>query len=846
MSNTATVITTKAGEALIAKMQAENKVLVIDKFIFANVPNRPAFPDRDDVVPVEHVVHESAVHEQGRLTENSVIYSTTLASNVGPFSFNWSGLFCSEHNVLVAINFPPPVDKTVDAPGITGNTLVRSFVMEYKGIAETTNITVDPSSWQYDAHKRMSKMDNDTAQAIIDQNGKDWFIDDGFIVTPQSSAYSIKAGAGYVSGHRISLDFDRIIQVPEKPAFIYVDAFREGSPIGEWQTKFTFVVAADEKDDYTDAQGVNHFVCKIAQVFEDGSVGDMRIGSISNVLFSQITDKNVYPSNPLGNLIVNDVLNEDINAVRYDNKIWYIWGDVLAHKQKVISFVDNCDYGTATLTTPNGTYECIRSWVHAARVQKDAKGWGYVPDANIDSTAAIKRAIEDVNKFDSLYVCGGGKFGLIPIRKEIKIYSNNTPIYLNGDNAGFVLFGVIKKIEVLNFTIVGDGVNSSRHKLISLGANVEIGTFIVKYNNISNCIMGISAGFENGRKVNSAYILYNKISNIKGVNPGEGYGIHAANDRYNGSYGELYIAYNQIDNCERHSIYCARSNGFKVLFNTIKNHRANVTTGDLRVALNLARSTDVVAAYNEFDTCYDGCIAIGADEVDGNVYDATNVQVYNNNFINPKVLAPIYVGYLEYDKGKINNISIYGNTFNMADNALPLIEVKMGFGVSFSRNKAYYRAPSKTFNIFVFSAIGERGKEKENSDQWIVRDNEIYIRNRDADSKINIYRFNKRSNVSMYLLDNIVSGNTSVVSVAEIMTNSIIYMSGHYPELESGITPLDMANPSLDKQWHETSAQIDTPNGQIKPAYKGQEIFLTKTEKFWKAKGFNNTDWIPL
>ena len=276
MSNTATVITTKAGEALIAQMQAENKVLVIDKFIFANVPNRPAFPDRDDVVPVEHVVHESAVHEQGRLTENSVIYSTTLASNVGPFSFNWSGLFCSEHNVLVAINFPPPVDKTVDAPGITGNTLVRSFVLEYKGISETTNITVDPSSWQYDAHKRMSKMDNDTAQAIIDQNGKDWFIDDGFIVTPESSAYSIKAGAGYVSGHRISLDFDRIIQVPEKPAFIYVDAFREGSPTGEWQTKFTFVVSVEEKDDYTDAQGVNHFVCKIAQLFEDGSVSMLR------------------------------------------------------------------------------------------------------------------------------------------------------------------------------------------------------------------------------------------------------------------------------------------------------------------------------------------------------------------------------------------------------------------------------------------------------------------------------------------------------------------------------------------------------------------------------------------
>ncbi|HIF9546407.1 TPA: phage tail protein [Photobacterium damselae] len=279
-NTTSKVITTKAGEALIAQMQAENKVLVIDKFIFANVPNRPDFPQREDVLPTEYLVHESAVHEQGRMTENSVIYSTTLASNVGPFTFNWSGLYCSEHNTLVAINFPAAVDKTVDGPGVTGNTLVRSFVLEYKGIAETTNITVDPASWQYDAHKRMSKMDNDSAQAIIDQNGKDWFIDDGFIVTPQSTAYNIKAGAGYVSGHRITLDFDRIVQAPIKPSFIYVDAYREGNPTGEWVTKFNFVVSPDEKDDYSDAQGVQHFVCKIAQVMEDGSVGDMRPSGI--------------------------------------------------------------------------------------------------------------------------------------------------------------------------------------------------------------------------------------------------------------------------------------------------------------------------------------------------------------------------------------------------------------------------------------------------------------------------------------------------------------------------------------------------------------------------------------
>lgn len=389
MSNTATVITTKAGEALIAQMQAENKVLVIDKFIFANVPNRPAFPNRDDVVPVEHTVHESAVHEQGRLTENSVIYSTTLASNVGPFSFNWSGLFCSEHNVLVAINFPPPVDKTVDAPGITGNTLVRSFVLEYKGISETTNITVDPSSWQYDAHKRMSKMDNDTAQAIIDQNGKDWFIDDGFIVTPQSGAYSIKAGAGYVSGHRISLDFDRIIQVPEKPAFIYVDAFREGSPTGEWQTKFTFVVAAEEKDDYTDAQGVNHFVCKIAQVFEDGSVADMRSvnkikSMVSDAIVSNSLSKTILDFNELRN---REPLHkrEVVYVESHSKLVEGVGGGYFYYKHSDTKSDD--DNGVVIVTTKGSRW--LRCGVSDGHVQTGWFGVGVYDDDSISINAAL-------------------------------------------------------------------------------------------------------------------------------------------------------------------------------------------------------------------------------------------------------------------------------------------------------------------------------------------------------------------------------------------------------------------------------------------------------------------------
>jgi hypothetical protein len=269
-------ILTAAGKALLAQLNAEEKPLIIDKMMFANVPNRPEFPQPDDEVPTDNIVYQEQVDQRGRLSADSVIYSATLTSDVGPFEFNWTGAYCSEYGVLVTIDHHALTPKTVDEPGVAGNTLVRSVVLEYKDIAEITNITVDASSWQYNATDRMKKMDSDVAQSIIDQNGKDWFINDGFLVTPSGSAYNIKAGASYVSGNRVSMEFDRSIQVPNKPSFIYIDAYREGTPTGEQVTLFDFVVTAEEKDDYTDAIGVKHFVCKIALVLGGGSVSDLR------------------------------------------------------------------------------------------------------------------------------------------------------------------------------------------------------------------------------------------------------------------------------------------------------------------------------------------------------------------------------------------------------------------------------------------------------------------------------------------------------------------------------------------------------------------------------------------
>ncbi|EAP92915.1 phage tail protein [Vibrio splendidus] len=456
-------ILTAAGKALLAQLNAEEKALVIDKMIFANVPNRPEYPQPDDVVPTDNVVHQAAVEQRGRLSEDSVIYSTTLASNEGPFEFNWTGAYCSEYGVLVTIDHHSLTPKTVDEPGVSGNTLVRSVVLEYKDIAEITNITVDASTWQYNATPRMKKMDNDVAQANIDQNGKDWFIEDGFLVTPQASAFSIKAGAGYVSGNRVTLEFDRNVQVPNKPSFIYIDAHREGTPTGEQVTLFNFVVSAEEKDDYTDSstgKDVPHFVCKIAQVLGDGSVSDLRPDGLTvdkQLMFrEQSKQTEMLTWGVKGGLSVNPEKQDNMKSkdrLQIEDVFWYAWDLPSGY---FLSFVNNNDYGTATLTTTTGVYEFVTSVIHAARKVLDPFGWGAKGKREGDSTLAINAAtlyakesgggavtlLEDYRITDTVHVHKG--VNLVGTNATGKADGSNLFWDPNGNEAVYRLKPVVK------------------------------------------------------------------------------------------------------------------------------------------------------------------------------------------------------------------------------------------------------------------------------------------------------------------------------------------------------------------------------------------------------------------
>ncbi|MGI2783160.1 phage tail protein [Vibrio alginolyticus] len=277
VNSTQKSILTNAGKALLARLNADEQALVIDKMVFANIPNRQEFPQPEDGLPSEYIVYQEPIEQRGRLSEHAVIYSSTLRSSVGPFEFNWTGAYCSEHETLVTIDHHTLTPKTVDEAGVAGNTLVRSLVLEYKDAAAITNITVEPESWQYNASKRLVKMDLDVAQSLMDQNGTSWFIEEGFLVTNvDTGKFKVGSGVGYVNGFRVSLDYDRSLTTSLTAANVYIDCVRDGRATGEQFTEYSFVITEGLLQDYVDDQKRQHYVCKLAEIKSSTHTVDLR------------------------------------------------------------------------------------------------------------------------------------------------------------------------------------------------------------------------------------------------------------------------------------------------------------------------------------------------------------------------------------------------------------------------------------------------------------------------------------------------------------------------------------------------------------------------------------------
>lgn len=283
---------TNAGEALLALKQNQEAALVIDTFILANVEGvDPAAdvdrtegkPDAGDIVLEYTIPGEN----KGYINPNQVVYSMLLGSDIGDFTFNWVGLYSSADDTVVAIAYTPELSKWKTAHPTMGNALTRNFMLEYSGIKNTTQITVEASTWQIDFTARLKGIDERERLSNRDIYGGACFFGDGYLVINDDDTFKVLDGIGYVEGIRIQQDAAQVI-TPTLPADVFLDVALQ--PQGSDRVAVAGIVYADPGD-YVDGTNDNHYGQKIAEIAEDGTVTDCRPVTLSGDMGDVVAEK---------------------------------------------------------------------------------------------------------------------------------------------------------------------------------------------------------------------------------------------------------------------------------------------------------------------------------------------------------------------------------------------------------------------------------------------------------------------------------------------------------------------------------------------------------------------------
>ncbi|EJJ6900128.1 phage tail protein [Salmonella enterica] len=268
---------TRAFEQWKAQQGATGEPVLLDEFVFANVPglesDRPI--DRNETLPpAEQIVHRQAVSRKGVVNDNAVVHSVVLGADVGDFSFNWIGLLNKASGTLAMIVHAPLQQKLKTAEGQQGNVLTRSFLMEYNGAQAETGINTPAESWQIDFTARMAGMDERQRLENIDIFGAAAFFGDGYLVGKSGNQFYVTKGTGYVAGLRTTLAENLNITVTTRPVKVWLDVCWTGTLTSVWGVQSRITVA-DNLADYVQ-NGVQHYVFAVAGIDENGNITDLR------------------------------------------------------------------------------------------------------------------------------------------------------------------------------------------------------------------------------------------------------------------------------------------------------------------------------------------------------------------------------------------------------------------------------------------------------------------------------------------------------------------------------------------------------------------------------------------
>ena len=277
-------ILTNALAGYKAECEANNQPVVLDQFVFANIPELDVEADispDETLPPEEQIVGRFPVTQKGKINPNAVVYSIILGTDVGSFDFNAIYLVNSEMDLAGAIIHLKTQTKEAADPtnGIEGDTLTRNIITPYLNASELTQIAVDADTWQLDFNNRFTAIDERQRQNNLALYGDASFIDDGYQVSVNQADnhfIDIAPGVAYVGGLKCvntsiqTLDMTGIVL----PKTVYLVASFQGDITSEWKT-FTEIKVADSLEATWIDNGVTYYSAPVAKLTTSG-IQDLR------------------------------------------------------------------------------------------------------------------------------------------------------------------------------------------------------------------------------------------------------------------------------------------------------------------------------------------------------------------------------------------------------------------------------------------------------------------------------------------------------------------------------------------------------------------------------------------
>ncbi|WP_419237917.1 phage tail protein [Photobacterium leiognathi subsp. mandapamensis] len=243
----------------------------LNEIVFAYIPNL------DDTQPIDrqqglpdqqYWVYQQAVDQVGKVGDNAVVYSVVIPAVVEPFTFNAMYLHDTESPDSCAVIVHKPVETKE-----VGMTLTKSMLMQFDGAAEAAQVTVNAETWQIDFSVRLAGIDDDVRLTNLDYYGS-FAILNGFDCT-NVGEFVLTSGLGYVGGLRAQLKAD-FTAVPAADVYVWLDAFRDGSPLSTFENTLNVRLTNEELVNYIDSKGRAHYVAALYRIDADGNVFDLR------------------------------------------------------------------------------------------------------------------------------------------------------------------------------------------------------------------------------------------------------------------------------------------------------------------------------------------------------------------------------------------------------------------------------------------------------------------------------------------------------------------------------------------------------------------------------------------